>query len=157
MRYLLLSALLTALPMFSRADDGVALLLNNGSTVTFTFSERPCIATADVISISTPGGVSVQYAYGDVQRVYWADVAPSGIGTAETSRKGDVRIGFADGGIEVCGLAAGETVRAYAPDGSCVAKATATGAQATVLAVPATHKVLLLRTSTGVSCKISRK
>lgn len=133
------------------AEEGVVLLLNDGTSVGFAFSQKPDIAIGSELTISTADGKALSYDYSSIKRISFADITPTAIDNIKSSSAKAV-FSITDNGIEVSGLANGEKVRAYSVDGSLAASATARDGHAS-LQLSSTGSVYIIRTSGGVTFK----
>lgn len=153
----LIVALMLALSPSLWADDGVILQLHDGTSVGFAFDKVPVVKTdtAATLLIKTSDGQSVSYDYDNIRKFYLGDVSATGINNvSKVATKAVFRT--TENGIEVYGLAEGEKVSVYTPNGVLVSKATSTGNQIT-LALPKTESVYIAHTSNGVSFKFINK
>lgn len=145
----------------SAADQGVLLLLTDGSSVGFTFSQKPkMIVGSDELQLLASTGDEIAYPYSRVKRTYFGDITTTGINrvTAGKTTPSVLFKSTADG-IEVEGLKAGERVTVYGIDGTTVASATAANDGGTVyLQIPfRSRAVYIVRTTGGISYKFLKK
>ena len=155
MRSMLLCLLVLCGGTALHADDGVLLLLTSGREVGFTFSSRPQVVPGQDLVIRSADGVEVSYAYGDVQRLFWGDVAATSVDSpiAENAA-GRVQFRVSPSELLVDGLSVSESVYLYRADGQlvCTHRQEAEGA---TLRIPLSDGGLyLVRTSMGVSYKV---
>lgn len=151
MAVLLLSCVLGA-----RAEEGVILSLKNGTEVAFAFSTKPRLAMGGELAITAPDGTSVVYAFADVKNVRFGEFVTTDIDSSSgTENTPDVIFRISDGMLQVFALPQGESVSVYDLAGRRVAmqKQTADGS---TLSIPLNATgVLVVRTSTGISYRVS--
>lgn len=154
LRLIIFTALL-CVATSSWGESGMVLLLKDGSTAGFLFSEKPTVVTStSVLTMRTANGYSVEYAYDKVRRIYFSDnVNSTGIKVLETGSNANVTFRLTPTGIEIMGLEKGNSAAVYTIDGRLVAKGKAEGGK-TSLAIPQGGKAYIVRTSTGVSYKL---
>lgn len=154
---LLFISLLLCFVSTAFAENGVVLLMKDGSTVGFAFSQQPAMKTGSATLTMKYSGGTLQYEYSKVQRAYFSsDVTSTGITIPTTGKSADVTFRFTDNGIDVLGLANGESASLYSIDGKQVAKGVSKGGNVK-LAVPQGKQVYIVRTSTGVSYKLVKQ
>lgn len=152
-RSLIIFILLSVSPAIF-AEEGVVLLLKDKTSVAFAFSQRPDIAISKELTISTSDGKTISYDYKNIQRISFADITPTAIDKIRNSSAKAV-FNITDDGIDISGLGIGEKVRAYSPDGTLEASATAVDGHAS-LHLNNTGMVYIIRTSGGVAFKLVR-
>lgn len=155
-RVVLSAVLLLSCVLGARAEEGVILSLKDGTEVAFAFSSKPRLAMGDELTISTPDGMYVVYSYADVRNFRFGEFTTTGIDSAHgTKNTPDVTFRISGGQLHVFGLLQGESVSVYDLAGGRVAmqKQTTDGS---TLSVPLNATgVLVVRTSTGISYRIS--
>lgn len=142
------------------AEDGVIVLLKNGTTLGFAFKEKPVIVTSKELEISTPSRRSISLDYGRVQRVYWGDVTALSIeAPQQDEQKEQVVFRILDNGIEAIGLEKGERVEVFNVAGMKLASAVSNTSGGTLqLTLPLTQsQVFIIHTSKGTSYKFIKK
>lgn len=101
--------------------------------------------------------MEVNYAYGDVQRLFWGDAATTSVDSpiAENAA-GRVRFCVSPSELLVDGLSVSESVYLYRADGHLVSTYRQE-AEGTTLRIPLSDSGLyLVRTTTGVSYKVMK-
>ena len=155
-RVALTAVLLLSSVLGVRAEEGVILSLKDGTEVAFAFSSKPRLATGEEFTISTPDGMYVVYSYADVRNFRFGEFTTTGIDSAHgTKNTPDVTFRISGGQLHVFGLPQGESVSVYDLAGRCLAmqKQTTDGS---TLSVPLNATgVLVVRTSTGISYRVS--
>lgn len=161
-KHVLCAFLLAGFSMtMSAADQGVLLLLKDGTSVGFAFSQKPKMLVGDdELQLLANDGDEIAYPYSEVEKAYFGDVETTGIDNvnSDNSAKNLVFKSTADG-IEVDGLKAGEKVSVYTVDGTQVSSASAANDGGTVsLAIPyKSRTVYIVNTSRGISYKFIKK
>ena len=155
-RVCLMAVLLLSCVLGARAEEGVILSLKNGTEVAFAFSAKPRLAMGEELTITAPDGTNVVYAYADVKNVRFGEFSSTGIDSAPgTENTPDVTFRISSGQLHVFGLPQGESVSVYDLGGRRVAmqkQATDGG----TLSIPMNVTgVLVVRTSTGISYRVS--
>lgn len=147
--------LLLAVAMPSLADEGVVVVLKNGNTVGFAFTEKPVIEPGESLVLRTPSGKQVSYDYANVRKVFWGGSTVTAIDNAKSEATHHVQFRIMDNGIEVSGLARGERVTVYTVNGSLITSGTSPSDDGILtLYLPAGQRtVYIVRTSTGISYK----
>lgn len=140
------------------ARQGVVLTLRSGGTVSFAFDRRPVMITGCELTMQTANGMSVSYAYDEVENVRWGEIddLTKVVDDATLSSGDNIVFRLRDGGIEARGLMRGQILTAYSIDGRVVSTVRAADAEPTILPLPDEKGVFVIRTSTGVSLKISK-
>lgn len=151
----LLLAFLLLIAMGMRAEDGVVLLLRNGNSVKFAFSETPVLVTGETLKMKTTTE-SVDYDYAEVVRSYFDDVT-SAVKGVKPAGKSDCLFRLTTSGMEVSGLASGEKVYVYSASGKQVCSAQAVDGQANIALPAGSHQVYIVKTNHGVAFKFTRK
>ncbi len=155
-RVALTAVLLLSCVLCVRAEEGVILSLKDGTEVAFAFSTKPRLATGEELTISTPDGMYVVYAYADVRNFRFGEFTTTGMDSAHgTKNTPDVTFRISGGQLHVFGLPQGECVSVYDLAGRRVAmqKQVTDGS---TLSVPLNATgVLVVRTSTGISYRVS--
>ncbi len=146
---------LLALALPSFAEEGVVVVLTNGNTVGFAFSEKPVITTGENLLLSTRSGKQVSYDYSNVRKVFWGGDFATAIEKVKSKNSQLVKFKINGNNIEALGLPRGERVAVYTVNGSLVTSETSTSDNSIVtLHLPYNqHAVYIIRTSTGVSYK----
>jgi hypothetical protein len=139
------------------ADDGVILKLKNGKEVGFVFTSKPKIMPGSELSITTADGTSVSYNYAEVRSVTFGGVTSTGIDDVSASPSCDVVFRLLDGKVVVDGLPAGESVSVYNVGGQLLTSQKQTMSGVSLPLPLEGNGVLVVRTSTGVSCKVMVK
>lgn len=152
----LMAVLLLSCVLGARAEEGVILSLKNGTEVAFAFSSKPRLAMGEELTITAPDGTNVVYAYADVKNVRFGEVTTTGIDSdTETENTPDVTFRISGGQLHVFGLPQGESVSVYDLGGRRVAmQKQATDGGTLSIPLNATG-VLVVRTSTGISYRVS--
>ena len=155
-RLALTAVLLLSSVLGARAEEGVILSLKDGTEVAFAFSSKPCLAMGEELAISTPDGMYVVYSYADVRNFRFGEFTTTGMDSAHgTKNTPDVTFRISGGQLHVFGLLQGESVSVYDLAGRRLAmqKQTTDGS---TLSVPLNATgVLVVRTSTGISYRVS--
>ena len=155
-RVALTAVLLLSSVLGARAEEGVILSLKDGTEVAFAFSSKPRLAMGEELAISTPDGMYVVYSYADVRNFRFGEFTTTGIDSAHgTKNTPDVTFRISGGQLHVFGLLQGESVSVYDLAGCRLAmqKQTTDGS---TLSVPLNATgVLVVRTSTGISYRVS--
>lgn len=148
--------LLLACVLGTMAEEGVILSLKDGTEVTFVFSSKPRLAMGEELTITAPDGTNVVYAYTDVRNVRFGEFSTTGIDSAPgTDNTPDVTFRISDGLLLVFALPHGESVSVYDLGGRRVAmQKQATDGGTLSIPLNATG-VLVVRTSTGISYRVS--
>ena len=148
--------LLLACVLGAMAEEGVILSLKDGTEVTFAFSSKPRLAMGEELTITAPDGTNVVYAYADVKNVRFGEFVTTDIDSAPgTENTPDVTFRISDGMLQVFGLPHGESVSVYDLGGRRVAmQKQATDGGTLSIPLNATG-VLVVRTSTGISYRVS--
>lgn len=153
-RVALTAVLLLSCVLCVRAEEGVILSLKDGTEVAFAFSSKPRLAMGEELTIAAPGGIKVAYA--EVRNIRFGEVTTTGIDSGtETKNTPDVTFRISGGQLHVFGLPQGECVSVYDLAGRRLAmqKQTTDGS---TLSVPLNATgVLVVRTSTGISYRVS--
>ena len=144
------------------ATPGVTFLLANGQKVSFAFASKPEITVgSEEMTVSSTDGVSVSYAFTDVQRFFFEDdVDDNGAGIQGTEDKTSARpvFSYANGVIAVRGLKAGERIAVASVNGSAVASATANQVGTASIDISGVvNGVYVVSTGSGVSFKLLKK
>lgn len=149
---------MTLLPLsLSAADETVVLQLANGQKVEFAFTDNPVIVTGPGQLVMRSAKGEVSYDYDAVQSITWSKtVSPTGISAPKAGPAAAAAFRVTDSGIEVTGLAKGETVAVYTAGGVQVAAAKSNGGTATVT-LPGGKGVYIVHTTSGISYKFIRK
>lgn len=148
------AALMLLLPLTGMAKDGVILELKDGSVLGFEFDSKPVLVTGEQITMRT-GQTEVSYPYASVRNLHFGEVSGTGISGLKEDKKADVTFSFSDAAVECQGLPEGGSVAVYTTDGRQVAAAKVSNGAATVK-LPTANGVYIVKTSTGVSYKISK-
>lgn len=153
--YIITLALWGLLPS-AKADEGVILLLNDGTSVGFAFSKKPVITTAETLTLTTSTGERVSYDYKEVKHAYFGDTS-TGIKDVRKDAPQRVTFHVTPQSLRIEGLSAGERVTVYTTGGQRVTSALSNGnGTSLTLDIPAAgHTVYIVKTSTGVSFKFS--
>lgn len=151
-----LTILLLTSTFGAKADEGVILSLKDGREIAFAFSAKPRLAIGEELRISATDGTCVSYNYADVRHVRYGEIADAGIEKVEhTGSSSDAVFRFNDGQLQVFGLPAGESVSVYDLNGHHVAMQKQ-AKDGTVLCITLNSRgVLVIRTSNGISYKVS--
>ncbi len=150
---LLVASLLMALPLQGFADEGIRLMLKDGSKVEYALSRHPKLVFGDTsITLSTSDGEQKTFAMASVQRLTFSDVA-SGIAAVKGAPAITVRT--TANGVYVSGLTAHDIVSVFSVDGKVVASGCAGNACSDIsLRLPASAPaVYILKTKSGYSLK----
>lgn len=144
------------LPLLASADDGVVLLLKDGNSVSFAFNEQPVLVTRNNSLVMKSRSSRIVYDYDDVQRFYFSSIF-NVIEDVSSNANSNVTFRITEQGVNVDGLAQGESVSVFTLDGKLLSTALATsGNDEVLLRIPnPAHTVYLIKTSTGISYKIS--
>lgn len=155
---LLFAVAMALLPLsLSAADETVVLQLSNGQKVEFAFTDNPVIVTGPEQLVMRSAKGDVSYNYDAVQSITWSKtVSPTGISTVKADGATTVAFRMTDNGIEVTGLAKGETVSVYTVSGMQVAAVKSNGGTANV-ALPGGKGIYVIHTTSGISYKFIRK
>lgn len=141
-----------------KADDGIVVLLKDGTQVGFVFSERPNVVCGSELEF-VASGRAVSYAIDDVRRIYRSDeVVSTGVDAVMSAVGQGVVFRVVNGSVEVSGIAKGERVVLYMVDGTQVARAVSdTEGGCLTFAIPQGKGVCVVKASSGISCKIMCK
>lgn len=139
------------------ANDGVVIKLKNGDEIGFGFSSKPRIEMGTELRINTVVGTSVSYDFADVCNVTFGNISSTGIGNTYNSQTCDVVFRLLDGILAIDGLPKGESVNIYNLSGQMLATSTQSVDGATLRLTLTDHKILIVRTSTGISYKVFNK
>ena len=154
-KILLVAALiLSSLCIF--AEDGVILLLQDGSKIGFVFSKKPVVKTGTMLEIKT-ANEEVSYEYSSVKDVSFGDVVATSVQTVNDSNAVKNLFRLTADGIEVEGLNPKETVSLYSIDGKLINKVMSKNGKAEVSLSCSDKSVYIVRTSSGASFKFNRK
>lgn len=155
---LMILVMMVATTGVAYAQQGVVLTLRSGRTVSFAFDRRPVMVTGSELTMQTADGTSVSYAYDEVENVRWGEIddLTKVVDDAAQSSVRNIVFRLCDGGIEAQGLVRGQTLTAYSIDGRVVSTVRAADTEPTILPLPEGKGVYVIRTSTGVSLKISK-
>ena len=155
-RVALTAVLLLSSVLSVRAEEGVILSLKDGTEVAFAFSSKPRLAMGDELTISTPDGMYVVYSYADVRNFRFGEFTTTGIDSAHgTKNTPDVTFRISGGQLHVFGLPQGERVSVYDLAGRRVAMQKQTTDGSTISVPLNATGVLVVRTSTGISYRVS--
>lgn len=155
LKNVLLLALLALTPPAARAENGVVLQLKDGSSVGFAFKKRPVIIMGQELQMKTNDGNTIAYPYKEVKCFYWGDVTVTAIDTPKENERKALSFRTAANGITVLGLLKGQQAAIYDLKGQRLASAQAAyDNEPVVLSCPSSARVLIVRTSTGISYKI---
>ncbi len=88
------------------AEDGVVLLLRNGNSVKFAFSEKPVMVTGSTLTMKTTSE-TVDYNYTEIKRSYFGEITSS-IDAVRGNSKSESLFRMTPAGMEVTGLQQGE-------------------------------------------------
>lgn len=157
-RLLMIAVMAVAAMSVAYAQKGVILTLRSGSTVAFAFERRPVMVTGSELTMQTADGASVSYAYNEVENVTWGDIdeLTRVVDDAVAANGGSVVFRLTADGIQATGLSRGQTLSAYTVDGKRVGMVRAGDTEPVVLTLPEGRGVYVVRTSTGVSWKVSK-
>lgn len=136
------------------AEDGVVLLLRNGNSVKFAFSEKPVMVTGRTLTMKTTSE-TVDYNYTEIKRSYFGEITSS-IDEVKGKNKSESLFRMTPAGMEVTGLQQGEKVSVYTVGGKLVYSAKSTGSQLNIN-LPSDRQVYVVKTDNGVSFKINRQ
>lgn len=136
------------------AEDGVVLLLRNGNSVKFAFSENPVMVTGSTLTMKTKSE-TVDYNYTEIKRSYFGEITSS-IDEVRGNSKSESLFRMTPAGMEVTGLQQGEKVSVYTVGGKLVYSAKSTGSQLNIN-LPSDRQVYVVKTDNGVSFKINRQ
>lgn len=136
------------------AEDGVVLLLRNGNSVKFAFSEKPVMVTGRTLTMKTTSE-TVDYNYTEIKRSYFGEITSS-IDEVRGNSKLESLFRMTPAGMEVTGLQQGEKVSVYTVGGKLVYSAKSTGCQLNIN-LPSDRQVYVVKTDNGVSFKINRQ
>lgn len=136
------------------AEDGVVLLLRNGNSVKFAFSEKPVMVTGSTLTMKTTSE-TVDYNYTEIKRSYFGEITSS-IDAVRGNSKSESLFRMTPAGMEVTGLQQGEKVSVYTVSGKLVYSAKSTGSQLNIN-LPSDRQVYVVKTDNGVSFKINRQ
>ena len=155
LRSMLLCLLMLCGSTAVHADDGVVLLLVSGREVGFAFSSRPQVVPGNELVIRCADGVEVSYAYDEVQRICWGEVATASVDSPiADGSAARVQFRVSPSELLVDGLPVAESVYLYRADGQLVSTH-CQEAEGATLRVPFSDSGLyIVRTSTGVSYKV---
>lgn len=156
---LLLLMLSTAISL-NAEQRGIVLLLADGNTVSFTFSENPVILLDNTLQIVTNNGDKVNFDYNNVTNIRVAEIEDKTLDDITNPLNTGSKIMFhiSDDGITVEGMPSGEHVSAYTVNGIKIASAVSNGNQSsTFLRMPAKSGMYIIRTSTGVTYKYIKR
>lgn len=136
------------------AEDGVVLLLRNGNSVKFAFSEKPVMVTGNTLTMKTTSE-TVDYNYTEIKRSYFGEITSS-IDEVRGNSKSESLFRMTPAGMEVTGLQQGEKVSVYTVSGKLVYSTKSTGSQLNIN-LPSDRQVYVVKTDNGVSFKINRQ
>lgn len=136
------------------AEDGVVLLLRNGNSVKFAFSEKPVMVTGSTLTMKTTSE-TVDYNYTEIKRAYFGEITSS-IDEVRGKSKSESLFRMTPAGMEVTGLQQGEKVSVYTVGGKLVYSAKSTGSQLNIN-LPSDRQVYVVKIDNGVSFKINRQ
>lgn len=136
------------------AEDGVVLLLRNGNSVKFAFSEKPVMVTGRTLTMKTTSE-TVDYNYTEIKRSYFGEITSS-IDEVKGKNKSESLFRMTPAGMEVTGLQQGEKVSVYTVGGKLVYSAKSTGSQLNIN-LPSDRQVYVVKTDNGVTFKINRQ
>ncbi|WP_333681998.1 secretion protein [Prevotella pectinovora] len=136
------------------AEDGVVLLLRNGNSVKFAFSEKPVMVMGSTLTMKTTSE-TVDYNYTEIKRSYFGEITSS-IDEVRGNSKSESLFRMTPAGMEVTGLQQGEKVSVYTVGGKLVYSAKSTGSQLNIN-LPSDRQVYVVKTDNGVSFKINRQ
>lgn len=136
------------------AEDGVVLLLRNGNSVKFVFSEKPVMVTGSTLTMKTTSE-TVDYNYTEIKRSYFGEITSS-IDEVRGNSKSESLFRMTPAGMEVTGLQQGEKVSVYTVGGKLVYSTKSTGSQLNIN-LPSDRQVYVVKTDNGVSFKINRQ
>lgn len=143
----------------AKADEGVVLLLTDGSTVGFAFDEKPVLVIGDSLFMKT-ASQEVAYPYSAIRRIVFGDVPliPDAIERVSDAPKSNVSFRLGDGGIEVMGLQCGERVSVYSMNGTLIGTSAASANDSSVsFSLGRDGGVYIVRTSSGKTFKFITK
>lgn len=149
---LLMFLMLIAMGIY--AEDGVVLLLRNGNSVKFAFSEKPVMVTGNTLTMKTTSE-TVDYNYTEIKRSYFGEITSS-IDEVRGNSKSESLFRMTPAGMEVTGLQQGEKVSVYTVSGKLVYSTKSTGSQLNIN-LPSDRQVYVVKTDNGVSFKINRQ
>lgn len=136
------------------AEDGVVLLLRNGNSVKFAFSEKPVMVTGRTLTMKTTSE-TVDYNYTEIKRSYFGEITSS-INEVKGNSESESLFRMTPAGMEVTGLQQGEKVSVYTVSGKLVYSTKSTGSQLNIN-LPSDRQVYVVKTDNGVSFKINRQ
>lgn len=136
------------------AEDGVVLLLRNGNSVKFVFSEKPVMVTGSTLTMKTTSE-TVDYNYTEIKRSYFGEITSS-IDEVRGNSKSKSLFRMTPAGMEVTGLQQGEKVSVYTVSGKLIYSTKSTGSQLNIN-LPSDRQVYVVKTDNGVSFKINRQ
>lgn len=136
------------------AEDGVVLLLRNGNSVKFAFSEKPVMVMGSTLTMKTTSE-TVDYNYTEIKRSYFGEITSS-IDEVRGNSKSESLFRMTPAGMEVTGLQQGEKVSVYTVGGKLVYSAKSTGSRLNIN-LPSDRQVYVVKTDNGVSFKINRQ
>ena len=135
------------------AEDGVVLLLRNGNSVKFAFSEKPVMMTGSTLTMKTTSE-TVDYNYTEIKRSYFGEITSS-IDEVRGNSKSESLFRMTPAGMEVK-VQQGEKVSVYTVGGKLVYSAKSTGSQLNIN-LPSDRQIYVVKTDNGVSFKINRQ
>lgn len=136
------------------AEDGVVLLLRNGNSVKFAFSEKPVMVMGSTLTMKTTSE-TVDYNYTEIKKSYFGEITSS-IDEVRGNSKSESLFRMTPAGMEVTGLQQGEKVSVYTVGGKLVYSAKSTGSRLNIN-LPSDRQVYVVKTDNGVSFKINRQ
>lgn len=112
---LLLLALVFVTTSLNATNSGITLQLRNGSSISFTFEQKPVVVTSENIELRLKDGSVLTYTYGDVQKLYWNDDKATKVEKDTTLKQPVININ--GNRIIISGLVSGENVNVYNVNG----------------------------------------
>ena len=142
------------LPLLTCADNGVRLLLKDGSSIGFIFADKPVVVAGVQLTMRTVHD-TVSYDYDAVRRIYFADdVISTSIRGTKKNSSSNITVRNTEYGMEVYGLAKDERIEVFTTSGILVSSAKSQSSDDYVcLKLPAEQCVYIIRTSTGIKYK----
>lgn len=138
----------------ARGDNGVVLILRDGTSAGFLFDQKPVLVTGATLDVKTDVK-TVSYDYAAVQRAVFGDMVPSSVSLAK--KNVDIAFKVTADGVVVLGLAKGERAQAYGIDGKKLCSGIAVDDQTPVVLPLPSGRVAVVVTSTGLSFKVRSK
>ena len=152
----ILLLLTIVMSLSAKAEEGVIFHLYNGCEVGFVFTSQPKVVMGKELQITTSDGFNVSYDYTQVRSISCGDVSMTAIEEVVATPHNLV-FKFSEDKVMVEGLKQNETVSVYNLAGQLLTSVQQTSHSSPLTIALTQRGILIIRTSTGVSYKLTNK